>query len=133
MKLDKIMNEAATRQELENKLSILNTLLPNSDGRIKLLRLKEKEQIELQLALFENVAPEDEIIVDVEDEFHRTFERDTYDIRDIEIITVRPPRTANEILADRHKFSSSLYQDQIECNSSQNPMEGIVLGLAGTY
>ena len=133
MQLDKIMNEPATRAELENQLSILNTLLPISEGRVKQLRLAEKEQLEIKLALFDNVAPEDEIIVNVEDESTRTIEMDTLDIRDLEINTVRPPRTANEILADRHKFTSSLYRDQTEANQSQNPMEGIFLLLAGTY
>ena len=133
MQLDKIMNEPTTRQELENKLHTINTLLPNSEGKIKQLRLAEKEQLELQLAIFDNVGPEDEIIVNVEDESTRTIEMDTLDIRDLEINTVRPPRTANEILADRHKFTSSLYRDQTEANQSQNPMEGIFLGLAGTY
>lgn len=116
MELEKIMNEPATRQELENKLSIINTLLPNSEGFLKALRLHEKEKLEIQLALFDNVAPEDEIIVNVEDESPITIEMDTYDIRDLEINTVRPPRTANEILANK-----------------QNPKQGIVLGLAGTY
>ena len=133
MGLDKIMNEPATRQELENKLSIINTLLPNSEGKVKQLRLAEKEQLEIKLALFDNVGPEDEIIVNVEDESTRTIEMDTFDIRDFEINTVRPPRTANEILANRHKFTSSLYLEKTEANQSQNPMEGIFLGLAGTY
>ena len=133
MELDKIMNEPATRAELENQLSILNTLLPISEGKIKELRIAVKENIELLLALFDNVAPEDEIIFHIEDESPRTIEMDTLDIRDLEINTVRPPRTANEILADRHKFTSSLYRDQTEANQSQNPMEGIFLGLAGTY
>ena len=133
MQLDKIMNEPATRAELENQLSILNTLLPISEGKIKELRIAVKENIELLLALFDNVAPEDEIIFHIEDESPRTIEMDTLDIRDLEINTVRPPRTANEILADRHKFTSSLYRDQTEANQSQNPMEGIFLGLAGTY
>ena len=133
MQLDKIMNEPATRAELENQLSILNTLLPISEGRVKQLRLAEKEQLEIKLALFDNVAPEDEIIFHIEDESPRTIEMDTFDIRDFEINTVRPPRTANEKLADRHKFSSSLYLEKTEANQSQNPMEGIFLGLAGTY
>ena len=133
MQLDKIMNEPATRAELENQLSILNTLLPISEGKIKELRIAVKENIELLLALFDNVAPEDEIIFHIEDESPRTIEMDTFDIRDFEINTVRPPRTANEKLADRHKFSSSLYLEKTEANQSQNPMEGIFLGLAGTY
>ena len=133
MQLDKILNEPATRAELENQLSILNTLLPISEGKIKELRIAVKENIELLLALFDNVAPEDEIIFHIEDESPRTIEMDTFDIRDFEINTVRPPRTANEKLADRHKFSSSLYLEKTEANQSQNPMEGIFLGLAGTY
>ena len=143
MQLDKIMNEPATRAELENQLSILNTLLPISEGRVKQLRLAEKEQLEIKLALFDNVAPEDEIIFHIEDESPRTIEIDTFDIRKVEI-AVNPPRplgtppregnrTANEKLADRHKFTSSLYRDQTEANQSQNPMEGIFLLLAGTY
>lgn len=135
MELDKIMNEPATRQELENKLSIINTLLPNSEGFLKALRLHEKEKLEIQLALFDNVGPEDEIIVNVEDEGPRTYERDTFDIRDVEIALSKHVAKYNEnnCLDDRHKFTSSLYREETEAYQSQNPMEGIFLGLAGTY
>jgi hypothetical protein len=133
--IDQLLNEPVTEQEIKSALHTINTLLGNSTGEQRELRLKKKKELQGQLDIIQNPKPEDIIVIDMEEISPRTIEMDTYDIRDLEIKAVKAPRTANEILAERdeHKFISSLYRESSDVNISAHPMESIFIGLAGCY
>ncbi len=137
--LNDLMLEPMTRTEIENEIAILNTHIPNSEGKLKEEREAKRDALKKQLDLFINVSHND-IVEVVDTDSHRSFERDTFDISEIEIVSVKPPRTANEILADRHRFSSSLYAVFVDRsinrdsqNADQHPMEAALFGINGVY
>ena len=135
--LNELMQQPMTRAEIENEISILNTHIPNSEGKLKAEREAKRNELEKQLALFTNVS-EDDIVEVVDTSSHRTFERDTFDIGDIDVVSVKPPRTANEILAERNAkspvFTSSLYREKLEVDSeSAHPMQAALFGIQGIY
>jgi hypothetical protein len=133
--IDQLLNEPVTEQEIKSALHTINTLLGNSTGEQRELRLKKKKELQDQLDIIQNPKPEDIIVIDMEEISPRTIEMDTYDISTLEIKAVKAPRTANEILAERaeHKFVSSIYRESSDVNISAHPMESIVIGLAGCY
>lgn len=135
--LNDLMQQPMTRAEIENEIAILNTHIPNSEGKLKEDREAKRNELEKQLALFTNVS-KDDIVEVVDTSSHRTFERDTFDVSHIDIVSVKPPRTANEILADRKAkgplFTSSLYREKLEVNGEPaHPMQVALFGVKGIY
>lgn len=135
--LNKLMHQPMTRAEIENEIAILNTHIPNSEGKLKEERELKRNELEKQLALFTNVS-DDDIVEVVDTSSHRTFERDTFDVGDMDIVSVKPPRTANEILAERKAksplFTSSLYREKLEVDSEPaHPMQAAIFGIKGIY
>lgn len=124
--LNKIQEESMTLAEMERDLHIIETQLVNASGETRELRLKKKLELKNRIDLIKNAKPEDIIVID-----------DNISIVDNTAIlrTVKAPRTANEILAERveHKFTSSLYRETVVVNNPIHPMQNVFLGLSVCY